>query len=130
MVVQKFQEHHPCEHGQTVAISIQSLVLAHDVACGLDDRAELLGSGLRLGCFLRSHRFDIFPDYLSLHADVAQLGSCEIQSFTRGGFASSPKTCTVLLLENAEPAPPSYTIPSNPYDLSVLQKIGPPLIPL
>ena len=57
MVVQKFQEHHPCEHGQAVAIAIQSLVLAHDVACGLDDGAELLGCGLRLGGLLAGHLY-------------------------------------------------------------------------
>ncbi len=55
MIVQKFQKHHPGEHGQTVGIAVQAFVLAHDGANGLDDGTELLGGGLGLGCFLGGH---------------------------------------------------------------------------
>lgn len=36
-VVQELQEHDPGEHRQAVEVAVQSLVLAHDVARGLDE---------------------------------------------------------------------------------------------
>ena len=60
MVVQELEEHHPCEHGQAVAIAVQALVLAHNVPRGLDDGVELLGGGLGLGAFLGGHRRSYF----------------------------------------------------------------------
>lgn len=53
-------EHHPCEHGQAVAITVQALVLAHNVPRRLDDGAELLGGGFGLGTFLGGHRRSYF----------------------------------------------------------------------
>ena len=48
-VVQELQEHDPGEHRQAVEVAVEALVLAHDVAAGLDEAAELLGGGLG-GC--------------------------------------------------------------------------------
>jgi hypothetical protein len=45
VVVQELEEHDPCEHGQAVEVAVESLVLAHDVAGGLDEGAETLGGG-------------------------------------------------------------------------------------
>ena len=45
-VVEELQEHDPGEHRQPVEVAVQSLVLPHDVAAGLDDAAQLLGGGL------------------------------------------------------------------------------------
>ena len=42
-IVQELEEHDPGEHGQTVEIAVEPFVLAHDVARGLDEAAELLG---------------------------------------------------------------------------------------
>ena len=44
-VIQELQEHDPGEHGQAVEVAVQALVLAHDVAAGLDEAPELLGGG-------------------------------------------------------------------------------------
>ena len=41
-IVEKLQEHDPSQHGQAVEIAIEPLVLAHDVARGLDQRTQLL----------------------------------------------------------------------------------------
>ena len=37
-VVEELEEHDPGEHGQAVEVAVQPLVLAHDVARGLDER--------------------------------------------------------------------------------------------
>lgn len=41
-IVEKLEEHDPGEHGQTVEITVEPLVLPHDVARGLDQRTQLL----------------------------------------------------------------------------------------
>ena len=56
-VVQEFQEHDPGEHGQTVEVAVEPLVLPHRVASGLEKRTEALSSSSRgggRGRFLRS----------------------------------------------------------------------------
>ena len=42
-VVQELEEHDPGEHRQAVEVAVQPLVLAHDVAGGLDEAAEATG---------------------------------------------------------------------------------------
>ena len=49
VVVEKLEEHDPGEHGQAVEVAVEALVLAHDVARGFDEAAQLLGGGLRGG---------------------------------------------------------------------------------
>ena len=44
-VVQELEEHDPGEHRQTVEVAVQALVLAHDVARGLDQAPERLRRG-------------------------------------------------------------------------------------
>lgn len=44
-VVEELQEHDPGEERKAVEIAIKPFVLAHDLARGLDDRAEALGGG-------------------------------------------------------------------------------------
>ncbi|WP_245294020.1 hypothetical protein [Methylobrevis pamukkalensis] len=44
-VVEELQEHDPGEHRQPIKVAIQPLVLPHDLAGGLDDAVETLGSG-------------------------------------------------------------------------------------
>jgi hypothetical protein len=42
-VVEELEEHDPGEHGQPVQVAVESLVLPHDVAGGLDEAPEPLG---------------------------------------------------------------------------------------
>ena len=51
-VVEELEKHDPGEHGQAVEVAVEALVLAHDVAGGLDEAAEGLGGGLGLVGFL------------------------------------------------------------------------------
>ena len=44
-VVEELQEHDPGEQRQAVEVAVQPLVLAHDVARGLEEAAERLGGG-------------------------------------------------------------------------------------
>lgn len=44
-IIQEFEEQYPGQHGQAVQVAIQPLILAHYVAHGFDDAAELLGGG-------------------------------------------------------------------------------------
>jgi hypothetical protein len=44
--ITQFQEHHPGQQGQAVDIAVQALVLAQDVAGGLDERGKLLCGSL------------------------------------------------------------------------------------
>ena len=48
-VVEELQEHDPGEHRQAVEVAIQALVLAHDVAGGLDHASEPLCGSLLPG---------------------------------------------------------------------------------
>ncbi len=51
-VVEKLEEHDPRQQRQAVEVAVQPLVLPHDVAGGLEQTAEGLGSSLRCGrCF-------------------------------------------------------------------------------
>jgi hypothetical protein len=42
-IVEELKEHDPCEHGQAVEVCAQALVLAHNVAAGLDEATYGLG---------------------------------------------------------------------------------------
>lgn len=44
-VVEELQKHYPREHRQPIKVAVQPLVLPHDLAGGLDDAVETLGSG-------------------------------------------------------------------------------------
>ena len=44
-VVEEFQEHDPCEHRQAVEVAVEALILAHDVARGLEEGAAGLDGG-------------------------------------------------------------------------------------
>ena len=44
-VVEELEEHDPGEHRQAIEVAVEALVLAHDVARGLEQAAEGLGSG-------------------------------------------------------------------------------------
>ena len=46
-IIEEFQEHDPGEHRQAVEVAVEALVLAHDVARGLEESAEGLGGGGR-----------------------------------------------------------------------------------
>src|SRR5918995_1089934 len=60
-IVQEFQEHDPDKNRYAVKISVDPLVLAHDVSRGLYDASELLCRRLRLCSFL------LFSDCHSSH---------------------------------------------------------------
>ena len=49
-VVQELQEHDPGEHRQAVEVAVEPLVLAHDVAGGLDDGGQAAGRWSEVGC--------------------------------------------------------------------------------
>jgi hypothetical protein len=50
-VVEELEKHDPGEHGQAVQVAVEPLVLAHDVAAGLDDGGKALGGGQGLRAF-------------------------------------------------------------------------------
>lgn len=52
-VIEVIQEHDPGEHRQAVGIAIEHFVLAHDVACGFQERAKQLGGGGLPTCLFR-----------------------------------------------------------------------------
>ena len=51
-IVEELEKHDPGEHRQAVEVAVEALVLAHDVAGGLEQAAEGLGGGLGLVGFL------------------------------------------------------------------------------
>ena len=65
-VVEELQEHDPGEHRQAVEVAVQALVLAHDVAAGLDEAAEPLGRGTG-GCSAFVVRAMVMLDLLTPH---------------------------------------------------------------
>ncbi len=48
-VVEEFKEHDPGEHRQAIEVTVEALVLAHDVARGFEQRSQRLGGGGGLG---------------------------------------------------------------------------------
>src|SRR5439155_19280211 len=50
-IVQELEEHDPGEQRQPVEVAVQALVLAHDVARGLNETAKLLSCGQWRTCF-------------------------------------------------------------------------------
>ncbi len=68
-IVEELEEHDPGEHRQAVEVAVEPLVLAHDVARGLDDAAEALRGGgwlrvllaisLRFTIRFRDHKFKL-----------------------------------------------------------------------
>ena len=53
-IVQKLEKHDPGEHGQAIQITVESFVLAHDLASRLDNGTQLLCGGHGLFCFFLS----------------------------------------------------------------------------
>ena len=72
-VVEELQEHDPGEHRQAVEVAVQPLVLAHDVARGLDQAAELLGGGQGLRSLLGLAIMRFRPGHLSVSSSLCRV---------------------------------------------------------